>query len=117
MHLPSLVALWNLTQEHPGTGGARAAIAVLLGLYNGSRFPMDLTELRRLDGKNLQAAITVMLHDAGNCQREVHEWLNQVSGRRDFGARFEFLAWDYRVKGRVKKKEDLTPFSPMQLVL
>jgi hypothetical protein len=117
MDIKALVTLWNLTQEHPGTSGARAALGVLLGLYNGSRFPMDLTDLRLLDGKNLHAAISVIAHDAGSCQREVHEWLNHVSGRRDFGARFEFMAWDYRRKGRVKKKEYLTEFSPPQILL
>lgn len=117
MDIQALVTLWNLTQEHPGTSGARAAIGVLLGLYNGSRFPMDLTDLRLLDGKNLHAAISVIMHDADGCQREVHEWLNQVSGRRDFGPRLEFLAWDYRLKGRVKKKEYLSPFSPAEILL
>jgi hypothetical protein len=115
MNILALATLWNLTQEHPGTSAARAASAVLLGLYNGSRFPMDLTDLRVLDGKNLSAAISVITCDA-RCQREVHEWLNHITGRRDFGARFEQLAWDYRRKGR-QKKEHLTPFGPAPLIL
>jgi hypothetical protein len=117
MDIQALVTLWNVTQEHPGTSGARAAAGVLLGLYNGNRFPMDLTDLRLLDGKNLNAALMVIAHDAGRCQQEVHQWLNQISGRKDFGPRFEFLAWDYRFKGRVKSKADLTACAPSQIVL
>ena len=46
MNTQSLTKLWNHTQQHKGTSGARAAAGVLLGLYNGDRFPFDLTELR-----------------------------------------------------------------------
>jgi hypothetical protein len=117
MDLQALVTLWNVTQEHPGTSGAGAAAGVLLGLYNGKRFPMDLTDLRLLDGKNLNAALVVIAHDARSCQQEVHQWLNQISGRRDFGPRFELLAWYYRFKGRVKSKAVLTACEPSQIVL
>lgn len=32
-------------------------------------------------------------------QEEIHKWLNKISGRRDFGARFEQLAWEHRIRG------------------
>jgi hypothetical protein len=104
MNTNALITLWNLTQEHKGTSGARVASGVLLGLYNGARFPFDLTDLRSLDGKDLDAAINVILSDATRCQREVHEWLNHLSGRRDFGDRFEHLAHEYAStkRGRCK---------------
>lgn len=116
MNIESLATLWNLTQEHPGTSGAKAAAGVLLSLYNGQRFPMDLTDLRLLDGRNLAAAIDVIECDAGNLQREVHEWLNMISGRRDFGMRFETLAYDYRLRRRTKK-ENLVPLSPQHILV
>src|SRR5690606_8951321 len=107
MNLPALVALWNATQMHIGTSGARAAAGVLLGLYNGSRFPFDLTELRLLDGNLLEAALEVIGCDATRCELEVHSWLNRVTGRTDFGQRFEHLAYDWGRKGKCKR-EDLT---------
>jgi hypothetical protein len=50
MNTEALIRLWNVTQRHDaGTSGARRAALVLLGLYNGPRFPFDLTELRAMD--------------------------------------------------------------------
>ena len=101
----SLVHLWNMTQEQRGTSGARVATGVLLGLYNGERFPFDLTELRVLDHNNLQHAINVISSDASFCQMEVHRHLDGIAGRSDFGERFEWLAHDYKTfrRGRCKK--------------
>lgn len=116
MNLAALVALWNVTQEHVGTSGARAAAGVLLGLYNGERFPLDLTDLRVLDANNLAHAVAVIGCDAARCEREVHDWLNLVTGRNDFGQRFEHLAHEWRRKGRCKRDE-LEPVSPARLVI
>lgn len=116
MDTAALIQLWNLTQVHQGTSGARAAAGVLLGLYNGDRFPFDLTDLRVLDGANLRAAMAVMQCDASRCQMEVHQWLNQLTGRRDFGARFEHLAHEWRRKGKCKRKY-LTPVSPAHVTI
>lgn len=116
MNIKALILLWNLTQEHVGTSGARAAAGVLLGLYNGPRFPFDLTDLRVLDGAHTRAAIEVITADAASCQREVHEWLNLVTGRHDFGQRFEHLAHQVRAKGRCKR-EGLRPLDPPRLVI
>jgi hypothetical protein len=104
MNTTALITLWNITQIHEGTSGARAAAGVLLGLYNGQRFPLDLTELRGLDSHVLAAAMDVIRADATHCRREVHEWLNQLTGRRDFGNRFEHLAHEYACfkRGRCK---------------
>lgn len=107
MNTNLLISLWNHTQQHPGTSGARACAQVLLGLYNGARFPMDLTDLRVLDKPLREAALSVITHDATACQREVHEWLNLLAGRRDMGDRFEALAWEYNCfkRGRCKRDE------------
>lgn len=118
MNMLALVELWNLTQQHSGTSGARVAAGVLLGLYNGDRFPFDLTELRALDRHNLDCALAVIGSDAGHCQMEVHEWLNRSSGRSDFGERFEHLAHEYaRFKRGRCKKQGLRPVTPPRLVL
>lgn len=116
MNIQSLVTLWNLTQLHVGTSGSRAATGVLLGLYNGERFPFDLTDLRLLDPMARQAALDVITSDATRCHMEVHEWLNQIAGRRDFGQRFEHLAHEWRRKGKCKR-DDLEPLSPARLVI
>lgn len=117
MNTDALIRLWNVTQRHDaGTSGARRAALVLLGLYNGPRFPFDLTELRGLDTDNLQDALAVISEDGRRCQREVHSWLNVLTGRTDFGERFEHLAWKFRVKGRCKR-EALRPLNPTALVI
>jgi hypothetical protein len=112
MNIPALIRLWNLTQQS-GTSGARVAAGVLLSLYNGPRFPLDLTELRCLDGNYLGDALAVITADASRCEREVHQWLNVITGRDDFGARFEHLAHDWKCfrRGRCKKEylESLEP--------
>ena len=81
---------------------------MLLGLYNGRRFPMDLTDLRVLDTENLNAALEVITSDARSCRMEVHDWLNRVTGRSDFGHRFEHLAHEFAAfrRGRCKREHD-----------
>jgi hypothetical protein len=111
----ALLTLWNLTQEHPGTGSANAAAHLLLGFYNSDRFPMPLGLLHSFDSKNLAAALELIEH-ASRGTTELHSVLNDMTGRTDFGRRFEQLGHDYKFKGRCKK-EYLTPFSPAVLVL
>ncbi len=83
--------------------GARVAAKLILSMYNGSRFPFDVTELRCLDQSMLEEALVLMRFDS-RPQMEVHEWLNRLYGRRDFGARFEHLAHFWRMKGKCKKE-------------
>lgn len=83
---------------------ARVAARLLLGLYNGYRFQFDLTDLRLLDAANLKRALSLLEFDA--CPRmEVHQWLNRLYGRTDFGERFEHLAHRWNLKGKCKKAE------------
>lgn len=106
--LSALVRLWRLAQaDH---GGANVAAKLLLGMYNGTRFPFDVTNLRRLDQSNLDDALTVLRMDAA-CQHEVHDWLNRLFERRDMGERFEHMAHRWKLKGRCKK-EFLCPLAP-----
>lgn len=83
-------------------GGARVAACVLLGLYNGTRFPLDLSDLRLLDDKNHARAMALLSLDKRPAM-EVHVWLNRLYGRSDFGMRFEHLAHKWRMKGKCKK--------------
>lgn len=97
-------------------GGARVAARLLLGMYNGTRFPFDLTDLRLLDAAHLGDALTLLRFDA-RIRREVHDWLNVIYGRGDFGERFEHLAHKWRMKGKCKKEwlVTLLPFEPAVL--
>lgn len=82
--------------------GARVAACLLLGLYNGNRFKFDLTDLRLLDAANLKRALCLLEFDA--CPRmEVHQWLDKLYGRTDFGPRFEHLAHRWSLPGKCKK--------------
>lgn len=67
------------------TGQAGVVAAFLLGLYNGSRFRFDLTELRRLDWALHDDCLAVLRMDHIALQ-EVHLYF------ADGGKRFEDLA-------------------------
>lgn len=100
--LKALTHFFNLAANHDH-GGARVAAKLILGLYNGTRFPFDLTELRCLDQQHLNMALALIRFDAVP-RMEVHEWLNKLYGRTDFGPRFERIAYVWRMKGRCKKE-------------
>lgn len=53
------------------TGQSRRVAAVLLGCYNGRRFPLELTDLRSLDYCLLDDVLAVLRMDA-NAWQEVH---------------------------------------------
>lgn len=99
--------LYEHVKEHPGTSGSNACAKVLLGLYNGQRFPFDLTDLRTLDSGLFEAAMTVIRMDARQTWCEVHVLLDAIYGDgRSTGAEFEH--WAYHLKwGKRVKKDDL----------
>jgi hypothetical protein len=101
--LAALRKLWLMAQYC--NGGARVCARLLLGLYNGRRFPFDLTDLRLLDEEHLDAAITVLRMDARPAM-EVHELLGRHLGTRGMGARFELMACDWGFKGRCTKQQE-----------
>lgn len=90
---------------------AKVAARLLLNCYNGHRFQFDVTDLRLLDQKHLDMALQIMRMDA-HCTREVHDRLNDMYGRTDFGPRFEHLAWKFGLKGKCKK-DWLTAVEPV----
>ena len=102
--LAALEGLYATAKRLWDTGGGGTCARVLLGCYNGTRFPFDLTDLRRLDGSGLDMALTVMRMDA-RCRAEVHVILGQMLSDRMVQAQFERWAFDLGMKGRAKKAE------------
>ena len=90
---------------------ARVAASLLLSCYNGHRFQFDVTDLRLLDSKHFEMAIQIMRLDA-RCTQEVHEHLNTIYARTDFGPRFEWLAWKFNLKGKCKR-DWIPKFAPV----
>lgn len=81
---------------------AKVAARLLLSCYNGHRFEFDITDLRLLDDQHLDMALQIMRFDA-RLTREVHDHLNDMYHRTDFGERFEHLAHKWSLKGKCKK--------------
>lgn len=75
------------------TGQCRHVAAFLLGLYNGTRFPFDLTDLRSVDGEIFDDCLAVLQMDAQPA-REVHTYFDNG------GQVFEKLAQDWRIPDR-----------------
>jgi hypothetical protein len=71
-------------------GQSRKVAAVLLGLYNGYRFPLDLTNLRGLDYEIMEDVMAVLRMDA-NAYKEVHRYFEHG------GQIFERLADDWNM--------------------
>ena len=90
---------------------ARVAAKLLLNCYNGHRFQFDVTDLRLLDDKHLDMALQLMRFDA-HLTREVHDHLNAMYHRTDFGERFEHLAHKWGLKGKCRKAS-LRPVEPV----
>ena len=68
------------------TGQSEVVRRFLLSLYNGSRFPFDLTRFRSLDKTLFADCIAVLSMDARACVQEIHEYID------DGGALFEHWA-------------------------
>lgn len=102
--LAALESLYTTGKRLWDTGGGGVCVRVLLGCYNGTRFPFDLTDLRRLDGTNLNNALTVLRMDA-RCRAEVHVILRYLLSDRTVQAMFERWAYDLGLKGRAKKAD------------
>lgn len=111
--LDALAHLFHMATHHH-TGGSRVIAMFLLGLYNGERFKFDLTDLRRLDERNQECVLSVLRLDI-RPQREVHDWLNLITNRTDFGRRFEELACSYNVENSVPAQDDDPVLEPFRL--
>lgn len=89
--VPALRRLLPIAQGH--SGQCRIVAAFLLGLYNGTRFPFDMTDFRCLDRAIFEDCITVLKMD-NSPMREVHTYFENGS------AIFEQLAVDWNIKDR-----------------
>lgn len=69
------------------SGQSKRVARLLAGLYNGHRFPFDLTNLRSLDYEILEDCLAVLRMDA-NALKEVHMYFE--NGSRIFEKMFEF---------------------------
>lgn len=95
--------LYLTVKRHVGTSGGNTLAKVLLGLYNGPRFPFDLTDLRLLDADNFIAAMTVIHMDSRHTWCEIQVLLDAILGEgADTGAEFEHWAYNLKLKGRCK---------------
>lgn len=54
------------------TGQSRIVARLLAGLYNGRRFPFDLTDLRSLDTALFEDAMALVRMDARLTEKEIH---------------------------------------------
>lgn len=79
------------------TGQSHVCGRFLLGLYNGPKYPFDLTELRRLDNELLEDCLSVLRMDA-NPVKEVHKMIDDGDTifrrlRMDWTTRSEIEQW------------------------
>lgn len=93
----ALRRLFEITYGESGQCGRVARF--LLGLYNGDRFPFDLTELRGLD-RNLFADCLTVLRMDHSCEKEVHKYFPEG------GKRFEALACEWTTEGYGRRGRD-----------
>lgn len=100
--IDALVYLWRMGQRD--SSSEKAAAKLLLGLYNGNRFPFDLTALRVFDDGNLRRALLVLEMDA-RPRCEVQVLLAEALGEPEevTQTRFELRAFDLHLKGATKK--------------
>lgn len=75
--LEALHRLWKIANGN--SGQCRHVALFLLSLYNGSRFPFDLTRLRCLDTAIFHDCLQVLVLD-NRPMYEVHIWLDVSSG-------------------------------------
>jgi hypothetical protein len=88
-----LQALHRLYAVASGDSGQCSYVAAfLLGLYNGSRFPFDLTALRALDDKLYHDCMDVLTMDSRLNFSEVHTYIS------DGGKKFEQLAMRWGIE-------------------
>lgn len=109
----AVLEIYSAAVRHGDTGGGSRCRLLLLGLYNGPRFPFDLTDLRSLDASLYQAAMVVLDMDARRTWCEIHVLVDALLGEgARTGALFENWAFEMRLPKRCKK--DQLPTWPTQ---
>ena len=92
----ALVLIEDAIRQNPSTGQTRRLVCFLAGVYNGSNFPFDLTDLRALDTALANACLDYLNYDRLG-RREVHRLLS--------GGDTELQRWidDYGLRPRETK--------------
>ena len=98
----SLKVLWDVANRD--SGQCRVIAAFLLGLYNGARFPFDLTDLRCVDSALYEHCGAVLHMDARVCEQEIHLYFE------DGGAKFEQLAKDWQLTDHMALQHQLKTY-------
>ena len=75
------------------------AARFLLGLYNGYRFPFDLTDMRLFEPASFQDAMAVLVMDGRLTRKEVHNYF------ADGGKKFERLVQDWNITDVARLRE------------
>lgn len=70
----SLQVIVTSIRRHPTAGQTAVLVGFIAGLYNGGDYPFDLTQLRRLDLKLLDACFKVLAYNCVRQDGEIHEW-------------------------------------------
>lgn len=97
------------------TGQARKIAGFLLGLYNGDRFPFDLTDLRGLDDDLFEDCMAVLRMDARLTRQEVHNYFDRG------GQKFEQLVQDWNMPDHrlmrlaLQEQREREPSQPVRL--
>ena len=73
--MAALQVIEKAIRENPGTGQANRLVRFIAGVYNGSDFPFDLTDLRALDTRLANACLDYLNYDRLG-KREVHHHLS-----------------------------------------
>ena len=103
--IAAISTLYEFARQHTWSSSGKAVIRLLLGLYNGTRFQFDLTDLRLLDRQNLHAALDTLRLAGGLTRCEVHDLLDAIYGDGySTQAEFEHWAFDWKLKGRCTKE-------------
>ena len=92
----ALLIIETAIGENPTSGQARRLVGFLAGIYNGSDYPFDLTDLRALDIRLANACLNYLNYDrlgkqevhrhlTGGEQR-LHQWLEDygIKPRTDY---------------------------------
>lgn len=112
LEIDGFEALQRLYAEAVGDEQEKGSVCarLLLGLYNGSRFPFDLTDLRLLPTELFEDAIQLIRMDARLTRQEVHRYFSQGSKK------FEDMVSDYRVVDvqRLREGHDGAPRPPAE---
>ena len=94
-------ALQRLYEAATGPSGQCMSVArFLLALYNGQRFPMDLSELRGLDAALFEDCMHILRMDARIAAREVHSYF------ADGARKFEVLAKEWGIEDLSGVRDD-----------